>query len=460
MAFDPTAADMRFGYGLSPVLAAPVSVDQMLQGLQTPDVMAQQFPIEPFYSFQSRIAESVRLTRLVRRNRGTDIGQTAYKERRVLQKTARQDMWRWMGQTLLRRAHSPTPFRERLVGFWGDHFAARGKVGVLRRGTAPYHEDGIRPFIAGRFADLLQSAVMHPLMLHYLDQDKSVGPASFRGKRSEGRAGLNENLAREVLELHTLGVDGPYTQQDVTQLAELFTGLSAVAERGFVFRKNFVEPGAETVLGVTYANKAALGPIRAVLEDLARHPATARHLARKLAVHFVSDAPDPGLVDHVAQRYADTGGDLSQVYAALLEHPAAWTAEGANIKPPEDFVASAMRALAVKPEVITPLRERQFRMHFALPLQVMGQAWQRFDGPDGWPEDDSVWTSPAGVAGRVQWAMGAPSRLATPLPDPRQFVDTALGPRATPDVVFAAGAAESQAEAIGIVLMSPAFQRR
>ncbi|MEM8576401.1 MAG: DUF1800 domain-containing protein [Pseudomonadota bacterium] len=460
MRFDPHFADMRFGFGLSPSVAPPVDAAALLDGLHAPDEIAQRFPVEPYQLFQARMVESQRLMKQIRKTRGTPENEIPTKARRLVQKDARQAMRQWLVQSMLRRAYTPDGFRERLVAFWADHFAARGKAGVMRRATSPYIEDAIRPFVAGRFSDLLQSAVMHPLMLHYLDQDRSVGPNSKRGKVSNGRRGLNENLAREVLELHTLGVGSAYTQDDVRQLAELFTGMSSKAPRGFKFRKDFVEPGSETVLGITYDDALKPAPIRAALEDLSVHPDTARHLARKLAVHFVSDQPPRDLVDHMTARYRETDGDMTSVYAALLEHPAAWQREGANMKTPAEFVGSALRALAPNPGPLQALKERQVQNLFFTPMAVMGQAWQRFDGPDGWPEEDDAWVTPAGVVGRVQWAMGAPRQMLETLPDPRAFVDTALGPYAADEVRFAAGAAESVPEAIGIVLMSPAFQRR
>ena len=459
-AFQPEFAEIRFGCGLSPVIAPAASVEAMLAGITAPDAMAQRFPIEPFSIFRERMVASDKLRTTLRANRGKPEAKEAQKERNLLKKQARIDMTHWLGMSMLRRTYTETGFFERLLYFWGDHFTATGKAGVVKRATSPYIEDGIRPFVGSRFADLLISAVTHPVMLQFLDQDRSMGPGSERAQKRGKTAGLNENLAREVMELHTLGVDGPYTQDDVRQLAELFTGLSFQPKQGAKFRKDYVEPGAETVLGVTYDDAYSIKPVHAVLEDLSVHPATARHLSWKLAVHFVSDTPDPALIDHVTARYIETEGDLMQVYAALLEHPAAWTPEGANIKPPVEFVGSAMRALAVDPAVVTEMPEKRVRNVLLTPMAVMGQTWQKFSGPDGWPEEDDAWLTPQGLSGRVRWAMAGPEMLRPDLPDPRAFVDTALGSFAPEDVKFAAGAAESKSEAIGLVLMSPAFQRR
>ncbi|MEL7091760.1 MAG: DUF1800 domain-containing protein [Pseudomonadota bacterium] len=457
-AFDPELAEIRFGYGLSPGVAPPAGTDDMLDGLTGPDDLAVRFPVEPFDTFRARMVDVAEANRMRRKKRGTPEGEAAKKRRNQLNAVARKDGLRWAGHMLLRQIWTPTAFRERLVTFWADHFTAHGKRGVSRRATSPYIEEAIRPNIAGAFEDLLQAAVMHPVMLFYLDQMQSMGPGSPRGK--ERKNGLNENLAREVLELHTLGVNGPYTQTDVRQLAELFTGLSFMPDRGFVFRPGFVEPGPETVLGVTYGETGGTSPIRAALRDLARHPVTARHIARKLAVHFVADSPDPDLVDQLTARYLDTGGDLLALYEALLAHPAAWQPTLQNIKPPLDFMASAMRALAVPEGKLMRFGERKMRRVLSRPLTAMGQQWQRPGGPDGWPEEDPHWITPQGIAGRVQWAMNAPEFILRVLPDPRDFVTTSLGARASDVVRFAAASAENRREGIGLVLMSPAFQRR
>lgn len=458
-AFSGELAEIRFGYGLSPKVEAPSSVEEILSGLTGPDPMFERFPVESFEVFLERMQAIEAQFKIRRKNRGTDMAKAAMKERNRLNRSARVEEHRWMASTFLRKVHSRTAFRERLVAFWGDHFTAQGKRGVARRAGAPYLDDAIRPHITGRFADLLIAAVTHPIMLHYLDQDYAMGPNSLRAKKRGKKTGLNENLAREVLELHTLGVGGPYGQEDVRQLAELFTGLSLQVQVGFKFRKDFAEPGAETVLGRSYGPDPGTGPIFQALEDLALHPATAAHIARKLAVHFVSDTPDPALVDQVTRAYVTSGGDLMETYAALLDHPGAWGSQLENIKPPIDFIASTMRALYVRPDAFRGLNENQMRDRMITPLFMMGQPWLSAPGPDGWPEEDTAWISPQNLAWRVQWAMAVPERMVR-LPDPRSFVDTALGSYATGPVRFAAKAAESQREAVGIVILSPAFQRR
>lgn len=460
MSFDPILAEIRFGCGLSPNIAPTESVGEFLAGLDRPDEMADRFPIESFPEFRLRMVKREELQKEFRKNRGTDAGETLRKEIRLLKKQARLDHWTWMASQVLRRTHSQTPFKERIEGFWADHFTTAGKAGVIRRGVSPFVESAIRPNMSGSFSDLLIASVTHPLMVHYLDQDRSAGPNSRQAKKKPGKIGLNENLAREILELHTLGVDGPYTQGDVRELAELLTGLTFKANKGRHFQKSLAEPGEEIVLGTSYGgDKPHIRDIHVVLRDLAVHPATARHMATKLATHFVSDRPDPDLVAAIERVWRDSDGELSVVYEAMLRHPMAWTDRNPNFKQPFEFVSSAARALNVHPRTVQSLTEKKMRQRFFDPLRLMGHIWQRPSGPDGLDEDDSAWITPQGMAARLQWAVIVPSLLVPQLPDPREFVQTALGSRANDTVRFAAGAAESRADGIGLVLISPAFQR-
>ncbi len=316
--------------------------------------------------------------------------------------------------------------RERLTRFWADHFTVVSRNGVTTHLVGSYVEEAIRPHVAGRFVDMLQAVATHPMMLVYLDQASSVGPASTLGQR-RGQ-GLNENLAREVLELHTLGVDGTYSQTDVRELAELMTGLSVNAQGAFDYRVNAAEPGAETVLGVDYDAAAEVDTVLQALEGIAVHPDTARHIATKLAVHFLADSPNPDVIAAMTAAYGDTGGDLMAVYRAMLDHPAAWDATPAKVKTPFDFVTSAARALGVSADAIADLSRRDLTQFFEAPMRIMGQAWERPTGPDGWPEDAAAWVTPQGMAGRINWAMSMPARLIPDLPDPRDFVLGALGP--------------------------------
>lgn len=458
--FDPQFAERRFGTGLGPDAALAGSTGAVLAALGARDDMAARYPIDPVESIWPTVNDLAVLRRTRRRMMGTD-GQkeasAAYsKARRALRETANRNMV----NTLLRGARAPIGFRERLAQFWADHFTAAPRQRELRFFRDNFVESTIRPHVGGHFADMLKAAVTNPVMLAYLDQHLSAGPSTRMGKR-RGR-GLNENLAREVLELHTLGVGGAYAQTDVRQLAELFTGLGYRARDGFVFRDSWAEPGAEKILGRTYGNegRATVEPIYKALEDLARHPDTATHLARKLAVHFVADTPSDGLVKAMEQAYRDTGGHLAAVYEAMLEHPDAWTHESSNFKQPIEFLWSSLRALGVRDAQLNDLTAGRVQVFLAGPLTVMGQSWRAPLGPDGWPEEDAEWITPQGMAARITWAMRAPSQIMGTLPDPRDFVKTALGDRVPPRLAFAVEGAEDAVSGVGLTLISPAFQRR
>ncbi|HHI71194.1 MAG TPA: DUF1800 domain-containing protein [Rhodobacteraceae bacterium] len=457
MTFDPDTAAIRFGTGLSPEIAPPTGVDEMLRRLSGPDRMARQFQIDGFDRIEQLMSEIQALNRERRQNpeRKTRIKEQVRSRRRQ----ARQLQAGWLKSTIARGVFTNDGLRERLVDFWADHFTVKGKRSITRPAVSTYVEDAIRPNIAGSFATLLKAAIFHPMMLSYLDQINSVGPNSLVAVRKPGR-GMNENLAREVLELHTLGVNAGYTQKDVVELAKLFTGLTYRMGKGFVYGVKMAEPGAETVLGKSYGGyRNDLSDIEDFLEDVAVHPDTARHLARKLVVHFISDTPDRSLVDHIAATYLESGGNLMQAYSAMLGHPSAWALPGRKVKQPSAFVIAAIRALAVPKQRIMEARWQDVRDLIYAPLGLMGQPWQNPAGPDGWPEEAEHWITPQGLAARIQWAMTVPAIMRPDLPDPRRFVQTALGNRADDRLRFAVAAAEVKSEGVGLVLVSPAFQR-
>lgn len=461
MTFDAHISEHRFGYGPAPDVEPAHSVDDMLKRLAGQDTAQAALPLPPFQVVLDALALRRRFQSYARKQPDSEEGKAANQKSRAILKDIRQQHDGWFIQTMQRRISTNMPFRERLAAFWADHFTAYGKVNILRLSAPLYVEETVRPHIAGNFADMLIACVTHPLMLHFLDQNTSAGPNSIVARRRQGRRlGLNENLAREVLELHTLGVDGPYDQQDVQELAKLFTGLSATRNYGFKFRPRYAEPGPETVLEREYSARGGMDNIRALLTDLAQHPATARHIARKLAVHFIADIPNTDIVSSVESAYLNSGGELLPCYEALLSHPSSWSTPATNIRPPEEFIASALRVLGPTPDRLTALDSREIRRLFYRPLGLMGQPWMRPAGPDGFAEEDGSWVTPQGISARLEWAMNAPAQLLAELPDPRAFVQHALGGSVPVPVAFAAKAAEERAVAIGLILSSPAFQRR
>ena len=360
---------------------------------------------------------------------------------------------------------SDQPFYERLVHFWSNHFAVSADKPPIPALAGLYEIEAIRPNILGNFAELLIAAEQHPAMILYLDNQRSIGPNSKLGKRAnrvrrDQSFGLNENLAREILELHTLGVDGGYSQGDVTTFAKVITGWSiggandrgrfAEGEPGkFEFREAIHEPGAQTVLGKRYALDG-VDQGEAVLRDLAMHPATARFIATKLARHFIADAPPASVVDRLASVYLDSDGDLPTVYEALVDSDAAWREPTFKYKSPHDFVLSAFRAFNHSPD------DRRFLFGA---LELMGQPPFRPGSPEGWPDTAEQWGGADALYKRIEWAE-AVGRYSGSSVNPVELGDAVLGPAFTADTRRAVARAGSHAQGITLLLASPDFQRR
>jgi uncharacterized protein (DUF1800 family) len=345
-------------------------------------------------------------------------------------------------------------FRERLVLFWSNHFCISArKNGATRILAGAYEREVIRPNVFGRFEDMLIAAERHPAMLVYLDNEQSIGPNSRGGQRRQ--KGLNENLAREIMELHTLGVDGGYTQEDVTALARILTGWRFARkdtpfgdEGHFVFNPNLHEPGDHRLMGVVYREDGdAQG--ESALAALARHPSTARHIARKLATHFVSDRPDVALVARLEKTFRNTGGDLAEVSRALIEAPEAWAEEPPKLRTPYEFLAASVRAVDV------PIQAPQINGA----LMGMGQPLWSPPGPNGFPDQTSAWLSPEGMKARLDFA----ARFSEAIPGeakPTDVLEEVIGPIASEHTRTAVARAESRAQGFALLLMSPEFQRR
>ncbi len=452
MLFNPDIAAIRFGTGLGPNAQPPQDAQALLDSI--PAEIPSPFRIEGIAAQKADMIKARRLAKARRKGRtGAKEALKAHR-RQMLDKALS-----WLAARLARHTAAPVGFAERLELFWADHFTVVGKRMETRTLAATLSQDAVRPHLTGRFADMLRAAVTHPMMLAYLDQFSSVGEGSLIAMRSG--SGLNENLAREVLELHTLGVGGGYDQRDVRQLAELLAGY-VIDKRMIVrYQTTRATPGPEVVLGRSYGGKVPnVADVHAVLDDLAAHPDTARHIARKLATHFVADTPDPGLVAHIATAYQQSDGHLGACYAAMLEHPAAWAPAARKARQPIEFISASLRALGIDPQHVADVEGEKLRNAALQPMKLMGQDWTQPDGPDGWPEERRHWITPQGLAARLQWAMTIPALIRPDLPDPRRFAQDALGSQLDDDTAFAARSAQSDWEGVGLVLASPAFQMR
>ena len=358
---------------------------------------------------------------------------------------------------------TPDPFRERLALFWTNHFTVSGEGSTVAWGLAgPFQREAIRPHLLGRFEDMLLAAVLHPAMLFYLDNVSSVARNSPTGGGRRG--GVNENLAREALELHAMGADGGYTQADVTEFAEALSGwvvgypggpprtggdsTAGEVPEGVYFQAARHAPGPKQILGTTFP-EAGAEEARAVLRAVARHPSTARHVARRMATHFVSDPPPPTLVEALSRTFRDTGGDLRAVTAALLRAPEAWSTAPAKLRPPLEFVMAVTRLTGQIPEQPPALAA----------LRAMGQPWYRAPSPKGWDETNDGWATPDGIKTRLDWVRRLAART-DPRTDPRALAEQALGPALSPPTRRAIAGAESVPQGITLLLLSPEMQRR
>lgn len=350
------------------------------------------------------------------------------------------------------QASTDAGFAERLVMFWSNHFCVMAR-GPVRGIAGAYEREAIRPHVFGSFAGMLKAVEQHPAMLIYLDNQLSFGPNSPAGLRQ--KKGLNENLAREILELHTLGVDGGYTQADVTNLARIITGWTVAGLDNrmqmpgqFLYAPQRHEPGDWTVLGKTYRNEGQATGARA-LDDLARHPSTARHVARKMVRHFVADAAPQSLVDRLERRFRETEGDLCEMARTLVTADEAWAGEARKLVPPLDLVVQVVRSLGLKTAAGEMLR---------LANQLGQPLWQP-PSPKGWPDDDNYWASASALGERLRIAEQVARSLDKSV-DPRALADSLFGPALHQETRRAIARAENREQGLELLVMSADFQRR
>jgi uncharacterized protein (DUF1800 family) len=383
-----------------------------------------------------------------RKERRTDIDFA-----KMIRKELQEDFRAAAAKRTLDAANSPTPFRERLVQFWSNHFTVSIQRPVVIPVAIGFENEAIRPNVLGNFRQMLNAVATHPAMLLYLDNAQSVGPNSMGGKLRD--KGLNENLAREMLELHTVGVDGGYSQTDVTEFAKILTGWSIARDGepnpgGFRYRPAIHEPGDKTLMGHTYRQAGVEEGLMA-LNDLAGRPETARHIATKLARHFVADDPPQGAIDVLAKTYMATGGDLRAVSVALIGLPQIWSEPLNKVKTPNELVLSACRTFGIT--------DAATGEGILMGLKQMGQVPFDAPSPAGWPDTADGWVSPEAMMTRIEWAMAAGQKLDGHA-DAREVAKGSIQPVAADSTMFHVNNAPSPAEALALLIASPEFQRR
>jgi uncharacterized protein (DUF1800 family) len=369
----------------------------------------------------------------------------------VIQKTYRAEALARLQRAII----ADCGITERLVAFWSNHFCISANKGELARMWAgSFEREAIRPHVLGRFADMLRAVEQHPAMLFFLDNQQSLGPDSRAGQNR--KRGLNENLAREIMELHTLGVGGGYTQDDVTSLARIITGWTFAGRQGqlgapgsFVFNANAHQPGPQPLLGRVYeANGVAQG--EAALSDIARHPSTAKFIATKFVRHFVADDPPPVLVARLQDVFRKSDGDLLKMTLALIDSDEAWRAPLTKMRSPYEFLVATGRLLARVPEDPGA---------YLGGLNQLGQPLWTPAGPNGFADTNAAWAAPEGMKLRLDISAQIASRLGNNI-DPRDLLEFAAADAASPETRRTIERAETRQQALALLLMSPELQRR
>ena len=450
MKIDPFTRAARFGLGPRPADPAASDRASLAADLDTP-----AFPSSPALASTSdgllalQTERALRLTRIQQAATSNPATLNPATLNPATLNPVRTILLADRADTFARAVIAPIGFRERLVTFWTNHFTVSVRQGPCRALAGAFRREAIEPHVTGRFGDMLLAVVRHPAMLHYLENTGSVGPDSRAGLR--GHRGLNENLARECMELHTIGPASGYTQADVTSFAALLTGWSVQTSDlpyGFIFRPNAHQPGPKIVLGRTFP-EGEEGGLDA-LSFFASHPATHAHLARRLVTHFGADDPDPHEIATIAALLRDTEGDLHTTSLALLDLPSA-RQPLTKLRSPNDWLVAAWRALALPPDDARPGGPGL--------LAYLGQPLFEAPLPNGWPDRAVDWAGPNPILRRADVAFHIAS-VVPPHRDPLDIAAASLGPLLRPTTRTAMTTAASRPEAIALLLTSPEFQRR
>jgi uncharacterized protein (DUF1800 family) len=365
---------------------------------------------------------------------------------------------------LIRAVYSRRQLYEVMVDFWSNHFNIFAGKGADRWLSTSYDRDTVRPHALGRFKDLLTATAQSPAMLFYLDNWMSVSPQSPAAKTGPNnrRRGINENYAREVMELHTLGVDGGYTQKDIQEVARCFTGWTIERPRGqgeFRFEQRFHDSGAKTVLGTRIAAGGGMEDGLKVIDILANHPATAKFIATKLVRRFIADDPPATVVSRASAVFQQSGGDIASVVRAIIDSPEFFSGEfyQSKVKKPLEYVASALRVTNAETKITHPLLRY---------LNRMGEPLFLAQPPTGHPDMGASWISPDMLLTRMNFVSDL---VGNRLPGSRVQKDT-VGDQESmialiaPDSISAATRAAMNeangAESLALLLAAPEFQRR
>jgi uncharacterized protein (DUF1800 family) len=462
---DASIALNRFGIGARPDEAPPTDARKWLT-----DQLDRYDPRPaPIAALPGSRAIAAELTQdAMARRRLADDPAAAMAARKAARRKARESYVASVGARMQAALATPAPFVERMVWFWANHFAVSVDKGSTIGFAGPFEFEAIRPHVLGTFGEMVDAVERHPAMLLYLDQARSIGPDSAAGRRIDGRgrrkAGLNENLGREIMELHTLGVRTGYSQADVTEFARALTGWT-VAGKGngfgaqlagraarpgdFVFVERLHEPGARTIIGKRYAQPGER-QAQAVLDDLVASPATATHIATKLARHFAGDTPPTALVYRLKATYLETQGDLPSLYRVLIEAPEAWAPSPVKFKTPWEWSVSSLRAVGANR--LRPQRVKGL-------LDQLGQPVWKPGSPAGYDDIAASWAGPDAIMRRVEAAQRVAAPAAGSL-DARTLAGRLYPSAVSPTTQTQLARAESPAQALALLLVAPESMRR
>jgi uncharacterized protein (DUF1800 family) len=455
MSLEGAIAAHRFGLGARPgEIAAASAAPRRWLAAQLDGAVAQPQPVDGGAAFQSGgdlvsdLLQYRKEIQMARNQPGAPDPVKQFIQTRVPQFTREMAGRFALGFTTDR------PFAERLVWFWSNHFVVSALNPAAITFVGAFEREAIRPNVTGKFEDMLLASTRHPAMLLYLDNAQSIGPDSLAGK-FVGK-GLNENFAREVMELHTLGVDGGYVQADVIALAKILTGWSIDrdgAGTGFRYYPARHEPGDIVLRGKTYSGGEDAGI--AALKDLAHDPATARHIATKFAAHFIADEPSAQSVSRLEKSFQQTGGDLKALAKTAIDDPAAWKPGAGKMRSPAEYTTAAMR-LVGWPQGGD--RDKQVKGVMAA-TRMMGEFPLAAASPKGWPDNSDAWSGPDALLNRIEWAKEFGNRIPQTV-DSVALADAGLGPLLQPATRAAMKASANAGEAMALLLASPEFQRR
>ena len=430
------------GFGLGARIGEPGRIRDPRGWLRAQLEAGAPLPAAPPAATPSGISEALQAFRRAAQAGAADRQQARQQARRRLIQVAAAES----DAALTARVTSDRPFVERLVAFWSNHLCVSVAAKIVVAPLAgSYEREAIRPHVLGRFEDMVLASARHPAMLVYLDNVRST------------RRGLNENYARELLELHTLGVDGGYTQQDVQELAKVLTGWTVRGLQGrqaagvveFMFQPRLHEPGAKALLGMTLPEDGVAEGERAI-RALCRHPSTARFVAAKLVRHFVSDEPPASAIDRITRVFRESDGDLRVVAAALIDLPESWSDTARKFRTPQEWLVAVLRAFGAREVSETTLPVlRQLRHPLWSPAS-----------PKGFGDTAQEWADPDSLLNRAELARTITRRARLPQVDPRALLDVVDVPASDPLPAMLADTAIPADERIALALAGPAFQWR